>query len=371
MNERTAKKLLSQVMGWGPEQAAEEFRWLGLISAVKYDSYRDYLAGHRFLESLVGWLLQFETADRKAAYGFVRHRLAFVSATEREHLLNIMYPRTVLPRLLKQVATARNIAPWQIHADATARADVKVARRRTLFLALSDGARLDSFRHANVGRISNEQVVNGTQLSIPKWADLHEKLKVDLRDKLNSNADATFTTIYLVDDFAGSGTSFVREKDGKWSGKLVRFMESYLSQKARPDAWTLVVHHLITTERAKAHLRESIDLAKETCEAEERWFSDFDVTWTHEFDVGFPLSKIDDAAFVDLTERYYDESIVTNALRVGGTDHVRLGYGGCALPLILDHNTPNNSIALLWARSDGEKGRAMRPLFYRRQRHVD
>lgn len=42
---------------------------------------------------------------------------------------------------------------------------------------------------------------------------------------------------------------------------------------------------------------------------------------------------------------------------VGGVEHLGLGYGGCALPLVLDHNTPNNSVALLWAET--EAGSAM------------
>ena len=56
---------------------------------------------------------------------------------------------------------------------------------------------------------------------------------------------------------------------------------------------------------------------------------------------------------------------------------MKLGYGGCALPLILDHNTPNNSMPLLWAETVGSPKvdgmaavPAMRPLFRRRQRHI-
>jgi hypothetical protein len=28
---------------------------------------------------------------------------------------------------------------------------------------------------------------------------------------------------------------------------------------------------------------------------------------------------------------------------------MKYGYANCALPLVLEHNTPNNSISLLWA----------------------
>ena len=78
--------------------------------------------------------------------------------------------------------------------------------------------------------------------------------------------------------------------------------------------------------------------------------------------------------FIKLTQTYYDPVIRTKHTDVGGATHLGLGYGGCALPLVLEHNTPNNSVALLWAETEGgERDRgpalAMRPLFRRRQRH--
>lgn len=47
----------------------------------------------------------------------------------------------------------------------------------------------------------------------------------------------------------------------------------------------------------------------------------------------------------------------------------KLGFGGLGLPIIMEHNTPNNAVSLLWAESDGTQGHPMRPLFRRRQRH--
>jgi hypothetical protein len=76
------------------------------------------------------------------------------------------------------------------------------------------------------------------------------------------------------------------------------------------------------------------------------------------------------AGFLELVRDYYDDSIETKHMKLGGED-ARLGFGQCALPLILEHNTPNNSLALLWAETEGKDGKhAMRPLFRRRQRHV-
>lgn len=375
MNETIALRMLCKVMQWDLEKAQEEFQWLRLISAVKYDSYRDFLAGMRFLESLLGWLLQFGPQDRPAAYGFVRHRLAFISAVERERLVEIMYPQTVLPRLLKSVADDRGVSSWQVYADDAARHQLEVARRRTLFLGLSDGARLDSFRHVNVGRISNEQVVVGVQLDPEKWEDLRKELAKDLGE-LKAQQDPTFDTIYLVDDFAGSGTSFIRPEveHGKrvWKGKLVRFLRSLKNgENVQSKQWTLVIHHLIITDKAIEHLNDAVRRAKEESPDDLPWFENIEVTYSYRLTNGFPLTPTGDPDFFALTQKYYDSDIQTSSTDKGGVKHLGTGYAGCALPLVLDHNTPNNSVALLWARSEGKgaQAHAMRPLFYRRSRH--
>ncbi len=62
-------------MNWSDDRAREEFRWLRLMARLKYDGYRDFQAGMRFIESLVTWLQQFKPAERETAYGFVRKTL--------------------------------------------------------------------------------------------------------------------------------------------------------------------------------------------------------------------------------------------------------------------------------------------------------
>jgi hypothetical protein len=84
----------------------------------------------------------------------------------------------------------------------------------------------------------------------------------------------------------------------------------------------------------------------------------------------FPVNDTGQEPFLKLVDTYYDDSIETKHMKLGGED-ARLGFGKCALPLVLEHNTPNNSLALLWADTDGENGKhSMRPLFRRRQRHT-
>lgn len=69
-----ALNLVATVMNWDNETATEEYGWLQLMSSMKYDGYSDFRAGVRFLENLVSWLRHFDTADRPAAYEFVKTR---------------------------------------------------------------------------------------------------------------------------------------------------------------------------------------------------------------------------------------------------------------------------------------------------------
>lgn len=85
------------------------------------------------------------------------------------------------------------------------------------------------------------------------------------------------------------------------------------------------------------------------------------------------LSRPRDEAILALCDKYYDPGLderLEKHLKQSGITTVKYGYADCVLPLILDHNTPNNSIALLWAQTTASAGRhSMDPLFLRRDRH--
>ena len=223
MNLDLGLRVLSQIMNWNDDRAREEFQWLRLMARIKYDGYRDFQAGMRFFESLATWLQQFAADERETAYAFLRQRLVYVGPNEMQRLVESFYPTTVRERVVRKTAAERGIPPYRVLADKDAHAAADHLLRQTLFMGLSDGARIDVLRHSNVGRISNEQLVLAMQLDKDKWQDLLSNLREDLKDPT-----ARFRLIYLLDDFAGTGTSFLRynEAKKKWSGKLMRFNES-------------------------------------------------------------------------------------------------------------------------------------------------
>ena len=182
MNQDLGLKILGQIMDWPDERAREEFQWLRLMARLKYDGYRDFQAGMRFIESLATWLQQFAPAERETAYAFVRYTLVYIGPSEMQRLVEQFYPRTVRDRIIRTIAAERGIPTYRVLADADARAAAERLRRQTLFMGLSDGARIDTVRHANVGLITNEQLVLATQVDRDKWADLIENLRTDLGD---------------------------------------------------------------------------------------------------------------------------------------------------------------------------------------------
>ena len=383
MNQDLGLKVLGQIMRWDDDRARQEFAWLKLMARLKYDGYRDFQAGMRFIESLVTWLQQFkQLQERETAYAFVRHTLVYIGPNEMQRLVEQFYPRTVRSRLVRMVAAECNIQPYRVLADSEAQAAEERLRRQTLFMGLSDGAHIDTIRRANSGLLGNEQFVQGTQVDTEKWRDLLENLRKDLGDP-----KVRFRLVYLIDDFTATGTSFLRldEEKKAWKGKLIRFKDSMESantnlgcDKLFEDDWELCIHHYVASRAAVDAIGERLARAK----ADDAFPANlvraiqppsFGMTLPCDLPIDTVPGLHDD--FIELTRIYYDPEIQTKHTDIGGVKHLGLGYGGCALPLVLEHNTPNNSVALLWAETDGGvradgPAPAMRPLFRRRQRHV-
>jgi hypothetical protein len=357
---------LSDLLHWDEARDGTEFPWLRLMSRLKFDGYQDYLAGARFLESLVDWLQQFDPKDRPVAYDFVRNRLVYVGPAEMQHLVEAFYPEHVRPCLVRAVAATRTIPSYRVWAEPGAAEDYRRLLRKTLFIELSDGARIDIFRRANAGIVSNEQIYTAPRINPEKWEDMRKELRAaPLQDP-----SARFAIVYLVDDFTGSGTSLIRRVDGQWKGKLVRFWEDVSPHIADyfEDGWEVCVHHYMATQQAvNAVAEREAEIRKVRDQAD--WFPSVHFSYGMVLPADFPVPDTD--PFLGLVRKYYDPDVEAKRHnREAGSEDISLGYGNCRLPLVLDHNTPNNSFALLWAESTSGEGHQMRPLFRRRQRHT-
>ena len=93
---------------------------------------------------------------------------------------------------------------------------------------------------------------------------------------------------------------------------------------------------------------------------------DIEFKVVHRLNASTKLARPGDGPILDLASNpdYFDASVDDDNAKIGGTSF-QLGYAGCQLPVVLSHNTPNNSIYLLWA----EDASKVPGLFPRISRH--
>lgn len=370
MKETLAKRLVADLMSWTVERATNEFAWLDLMVNYKFDNYQQYGPGRRFYVHLLRWLSQYPKADRECMWNLLRGQLIYISQDEMHHLVSLTGP--VIEREMRAaVARQLKLPVYRVDDDPEACRRLAEMQCRTLFVGVSDGARIDVFRRYNEGTVNNEQVVAMIEISELKQQGLKEKLQKRL-DAIKSTAPATFEWVCLIDDFTASGTTSIRDEgNGKWGGKVQRFIEEVNSTINKAplisDDAHIQVHHYLASKAASIKVADLLS----RFQAQSSGLS-FIPSFSYVLPENVVIAPVSHPELAALLERTYDPGIETS--HTG--KEIALGYKKCGLSLVLDHNTPNNSVATLWARSDSKAAnhvlhKHMSPLFPRRQRHSD
>ncbi len=231
MKTELALRLLGDVMKWDNPTATEEIGKIEHLADMKYDGYLNFEPGRRFLESLTLWLRQFATPqDRQVAYNFVMQRMLYFSEIQMDHLVGLLYPQRIFSILRDQACEATGISPYQVKKIRTSD-KFKAIQRRTLFLGMSDGAKMDAFRRKNA--LHNDQVGVSYELNSEKWARMYRALEEGSAGTVDCYP-VCFENIFLIDDFSGSGNSILRIKNGTFKGKLKRFSDDALGKATKP-----------------------------------------------------------------------------------------------------------------------------------------
>lgn len=355
MRDELAERLLASVMEWTPEDVARERPVLQALAGLKYDEYQQFSPGMRFVESLALWLGQFgELTERKTAYNFVLSRLVFLSHAEMAHFAAIAYPDVIRPIFIEKAANDASLPTFRV-SQVLATATFTKLEEASLFFGLSDGARIDLFRRSNK-ELSHEQIFTSYEIS-------KEKVR-EIRTWLNDERKHTdvVPTLVLLDDFTASGTSCLTADGGQATGKLAKFVarlqesEDWKTVVAFPKTRLLVVFY-VATEQALANIEKGAEVLRQahaidiTVMCVQRIASDLSLQGSHS------------EPMIELVKKYYDPNAKDRHPEWGGD--VPFGYKAGGLPLVIHHNTPNNSIFVLWAE-DSEK---VLPLFPRVSRH--
>jgi hypothetical protein len=230
MKDDNAQALLARVMGWGDDETIVYVPQLQLLADFKYDQYQRFQAGKRFIESLALWLRQFDETDRQAALDFVIEELVFFSEQEMTHLVQTAYADHIIHERIRLISEEKDIAPHCM-AQIVRHDRFKERGLKSLYLGLSDGARTSELRRACDGDIGNEQIWHASELGEEKASDMKGALAEALAKENFSAAFGKFNLIWLIDDFSGSGNTYIRFEDGKFKGKLKKVYEQLLSSE--------------------------------------------------------------------------------------------------------------------------------------------
>ena len=364
MNSGLALRLLQTVMNWdGETEGPDEYaliRTLGLLADYKYNTYQQYAAGGQFIESLALWLDQFEPEDRIAALKFVHDRVIFISDPEMRHLVDLTFRNVVQPILRSKVSEALSLPLWRTAAIEESD-EYGLELQRSLFLGLSDGARIDELRRS--ARLHNDQV-HAT----------HE-LQTDRAHEMSKEAGGPFRNIFLVDDFYGSGKSVIRWQQGEtWleryepgavaRGRLVRFLDKVRHEVGLRDLFSeeLRIHIClyVATEQALQHIVTEFDSYSRNRGGRDRLSAQATMLLDDRSKV---VCDAGIEPFDALLHKHYRNSLMNEHRAVGGSEIVH-GFSNGRLPLVFPHNTPNNTVYLLWETRLGYTA-----LFPRVERH--
>jgi len=383
MKDQNAQTLLAKVMEWGDNEEAvkKHVPVLQLLSDYKYDQYQRFGPGKRFIESLALWLNQFDQKDRDAAFRLVRDQLVYISDAELSHLVQHAYPDVIVQERVRLVAEEYGIPSYRVGAIKE-HPRFKELRLKSLYLGLSDGARTNELRRASWGEIGNEQIWQAYELGEDKATDMLSELAKSLTedqpklDELPKTADefwklydvggkeaATtvlasilapeslkpkFNLIWLLDDFSGSGNTYIRfdSETGLYKGKIKRVYERLSrGDLSDPSHYEIYLLLYVATQQAIDHIEYWSERF-----TSERGYKPLQIRVLCPIGSEFSLKNSIAPELKAILEnpRYYDKKASDKHIKVGGSQDANYGFANCALPIVLPHNTPNNSVYILW-----------------------
>ena len=377
MNSNLANQLLASIMKWDAPTLASERAALEFMGSMKYDAYDRYMPGMRFMSSLVQWLNDIKEEDRDEAYKFIKEKLVFISSMQMNYLVDLLYDSKIRPILL-DMSTAETGMPSYKCSSKVVRTRFEIEKRSALVIGLSDGAHTDILRRS--AGFNNEQVLTNYYPDGKKLKDMLDELRKD--QKLKGIENPFFRRIFLIDDFTASGKSFIRfdESDREYHGKLKRIIDElcikdyvekeqkieHLSYLLNPEQKIQIdILFCIATEKARTNIKRSLDDYLKS------------VNWQNKVEFNIHIVQIlEDKLSIDIKtdkelvkllkkdEHFVEECVISKSYKVGKNDNPWLGFDECALPVVLAHNTPNNSLPIIWQDAERFHG-----LFPRISRH--
>lgn len=389
MRQRDLEALIPKIIGEDTlPSLVNALRTLEVLSEYKYDEYQQFAPGHHFMDSLVQWLARIPEEHHKAALRLVFEKLIFFSRADIFHFTKMAFPYKVRPQILEWEALRQEL-PMHEWVSFSRSESFHLATRKTLFLGLSDGAHLDDFRR--LGGLHNDQVHTSYHLPVRRAKEMIDELGKHIEKKRATlvaeeyeiSLDAIFERIVLVDDFTASGISYIRrdEETKKWKGKIVKFLEMVdeVHEELRPDGIKLlneanlkgILLIYVATKHAREHILSSLQELNAKRQQDGKPVLELEFIAVQELTEEVALTPENSGDLRELIENYDVTGTYDSSMKKGGEDgHQKWGFARGGLPVVLYHNTPNNSVAPLWVYRDPDE-KMMAGLFPRIRRHWD
>ncbi len=360
MKEELAEALLGKIMGWSKDDLAKERFRNQMMAELKYDDYQQYSQGMKYIESLALWLNAFDYEDRSLLYDFIKYNLVFISEMQMRQLIDMAYQFYIRPILINDMKTI--CKELEIKNLSERKNIYKCLQRQSLFLGLSDGAHIDVFRRDHPF-LNNEQINVYYDFSKEKVIDIKKELAEAIKLLPATPVSSTeFKYIFLLDDFSASGISFIRKENNEWKGKITKFLNQLKDYEFDYERINIYILLYLATEDSIEYINKELELFKsEMGLANELKALAVQLIWR----------KDPDQHMIKLLDKYYKkykmEEIQDRHYSKGKCDNPYLGFNECSLPLVIYHNTPNNSFPIIWF----DKRYIFKGLFPRVTRHKE
>ena len=201
-----------------------------------------------------------------------------------------------------------------------------------------------------------------------------DNLRIDLAKILGREPnpdEIRFKMVFLLDDFSATGLTYLRHQteDNVFRGKIVNFydqvtkLDSPLMRLIDVKEASIYIILYLSTESSASNLSTRLG---NMCEK----FGNIpvpEVRPVYRLDKSYRLAAETDADLLKVIsqDKYYDgETLKDKHTELGGGS-LKYGFGECYLPIVLYHNTPNDSISHLWSYEWAK----FRGLFPRLPRH--
>lgn len=232
---------------------------------------------------------------------------------------------------------------WKYHTS------IKTNKKNeaVFLVGLSDGARLDLVRSYNE-QIFTFQFSLEFEINESKCNTFMKKMKQSI-----GTSEIEALNIVLIDEFLASGISFIRYEAGTWKGKLIKVFNQLIPIFEKyTNNISISILTYYATEKGEQYLEKSLNsyLAEDSCTP----ISIESVNRVPKAELNIQQIKIIEKIFNQhpILDRHYQK---------GAVNRPYLGFDESQLMIVFEHNTPNNSLPIIWHKNG---------IFPRQNRHV-